>query len=382
LPRSPAATNVERMDPAARRERSAARTLVRLAGGPIDVRSIALTGLLTLATVYTLYFARSFLFPVVLAVLLSFLLAPVMRALRRIHVPQPIAAAIVMLTLVGTTLYGIYALSGPASSWIALVPQSVRKIDDKVRALRRPVQKMNQAAEQVQHLATVGDATPDPNVQKVEIKEAGIAESVFSVTQGFFAGGMVVVILLYFLLASGDLFLRKLVRVLPRLEDKKVAVEIARQIEDQISSYLLTVTCINVALGTVAGVVLSLIGMPNPVLWGVMIGTFNFVPYVGPFASMIVLTLVGVMTFDSIGHALVAPAVYFCIYAIEGNFITPALLGRRLSLNPVVIFLAVTFWGWLWGIGGALLAVPMLATVKIFCDEIKPLAAVAELLGP
>jgi len=370
------------MDPGPRRKHSSANSPFRLFDGPIDVRSVALTGLLTLATAYTLYVARSFLLPVVLAILLSFLLAPVMRVLRRIHVPQPVAAALVMLTFAGATLYGIYALSGPASSWIASAPQSLRKIDDKVRTLRKPVQKMNQAAEQVQQMATVGDATPDPTVQKVEIKDAGIAESAFSVTQGFLAGSMVVVILLYFLLASGDLFLRKLVRVLPRLEDKKVAVEIARQIEDQISTYLLTVTCINIALGTVSAVVLSFVGMPNPVLWGVMIGTFNFVPYVGPFASMVVLTLVGVVTFDSIGRALVAPAIYFFIDAIEGNFITPALLGRRLALNPVVIFLAVTFWGWLWGIGGALLAVPMLATLKIFCDEIKPLAAVGEFLGP
>src|SRR5713226_1631340 len=178
------------MDSAPRRERPSASSLIRLVEGPIDVRAVALTGLWTLATVYTLYFARSFLLPVVLAILLSFLLAPVMRVLRRIHVPQTIAAAVVMVTFVGATLYGIYALSGPASSWIASAPESLRKIDDKVRALRKPVQKMNQAAEQVQHMATVGDATPDPKVQKVEIKEAGIAESVFSLTQGFLAGGM------------------------------------------------------------------------------------------------------------------------------------------------------------------------------------------------
>jgi len=370
------------MDPAPRRRQSSANSPIHLLDGPIDVRSVALTGLLALATVYTLYVARSFCLPVVLAVLVSFLLAPVMRALRRMHIPQPVAATLVMLTFVGATLYGIYALSGPASSWIASAPQSLRKIDDKLRALRTPVQKMNQAAEQVQQMATVRDAAPDPNVQKVEIKEAGIAESVFSLTQGFLAGGMVVVILLYFLLASGDLLLRKLARVLPRFEDKKVAVEIARRIENEISTYLLTITCINIAFGTVVGVMLSFVGLPNPVLWGVMIGTFNFVPYVGPLASMVVLTLVGVVTFDSIGRALVAPAIFFCIDAIEGNFITPALLGRRLALNPVVIFLAVTFWGWLWGIAGALLAVPMLATLKIFCDEIKPLAAVGEFLGP
>jgi predicted PurR-regulated permease PerM len=369
------------MDPA-RRQHPPESSFARLVEGPIDVRAVALTGLFTLAIVYTLYFARSFLLPVVLAILLSFLLAPLMRAFKRIHVPQAIAAALVMFTFVGATLYGMYALSGPASSWIASAPESLRKIDDKVRAFRKPVQRMNQAAEQVQQMANVGDGTSDTTVQKVEIKDAGITDSVFSVTQGFLAGGMVVVILLYFLLASGDLFLRKLVRLLPRLEDKKVAVEIARQIEGQISTYLVTITGINVGLGVLVGFLLSLIGMPNPVLWGVMIATFNFVPYVGPFTSMVVLTLVGVTTFDSFGRALLAPGLFLCVDTIQSNLIAPALLGRRLSLNPVVIFLAVTFWGWLWGIGGALLAVPMLATLKIFCDEIEPLAAIGEFLGP
>jgi len=347
--------------------------------GPIDVRSVSLTGLFILATVYTLYVARSFFLPIVLALLLSFLFAPLVRALKRVHIPEAVGAALVLVTVIGGAVYGVYQLSTPASSWIASTPDTLRKIDDKVRALRRPVQKMSQAAEQVQQMATVAG---DPKVQKVEMKEAGITETLFSQTQGFLAGGLVMFILLYFLLASGDLFLRKLVRVLPRLEDKKVAVEIARQIESQISSYLLTVTLINVTLGTVMAALLAVVHMPNPVLWGTMIGTFNFIPYIGPFTSMVVLAVVGITSFDSIGQALLAPALYFVVDAIEGNIITPALLGRRLSLNPVVIFVSVTFWGWLWGIAGVLLAVPMLATLKILCDEIEPLAGVGEFLGP
>jgi predicted PurR-regulated permease PerM len=348
----------------------------------VDVRSVSLTGLFILASIYTMYVARSFLLPIVLAVLLSFLLAPVIRILKRIHVPEAVGAALVMLTLVGGVLWSAYTLATPAAAWISSAPETLRKVDDKVRALRKPVQQMNQAAEKVQEMATVTTGGSDAKVQKVEIKESGITESLFSQTQGFLAGGAVMVILLYFLLASGDLFLRKLVRVLPRLEDKRVAVDIARQIEGQISRYLLTVTCINIALGTIMAILLSLIGMPNPVLWGVMIGTFNFVPYVGPLASMTVLALVGITSFDSLGYALLAPGLYFCVEVIEGNVVTPALLGRRLSLNPVVIFVGVTFWGWLWGIGGALLAVPMLATLKILCDEIEPLAAIGEFLGP
>jgi predicted PurR-regulated permease PerM len=346
---------------------------------PIDVRSVALTGLFVLALVYTMYFARSFLLPIVLALLLSFLLAPLVRTLRRIGIPESIGAGVVLVALVGAALFGVYRLSTPASAWIASAPETLRKIDDRVRALRKPVQQVSDAAEQVQEMATV---TTDPKVQQVEIKDSGITETMFSQTQGFLAGGVVVVILLYFLLASGDLFLRKLVRVLPRLEDKKVAVDIARQIEGHVSSYLLTITAINAALGGTMAAIFALIGLPNPVLWGVMIGTFNFVPYIGPLTSLAVLTVVGISSFESIGRGLLAPAIYFCVDTIESNLITPRLLGRRLSLNPVVIFVGVTFWGWLWGIGGALLAVPMLATFKIICDEIKPLAPVAEFLEP
>ncbi len=350
-----------------------------LFAGPIDIRSVALTGLFVLATVYTLYFARSFLLPIVLAMLLSFLFAPLIRALKRFGVPEAVSAAAVLVTLIGGATYGVYALSTPASTWIAAAPDTLRKLDDKVRTLRKPVQKVSQAAEQVEHMATVAG---DAKVQKVEVQQPGLTEILFSRTQGFLAGALVTFVLLYFLLASGDLFLRKLVRILPTLEDKKVAVEVAHQIEGHISRYLLTVTMINVALGAIVAVVCAVVGMPNAVLWGVMVGTFNFVPYVGPFASMVVLAVVGISTFDSLGHALLTPGIYFCIDAIEANVITPSLLGHHLSLNPVVIFVGVTFWGWLWGIAGALLAVPMLAAFKILCDEIKPLATVGEFLGP
>ena len=189
------------------------------------------------------------------------------------------------------------------------------------------------------------------------------------------------IVLLYFLLASGDLFLRKLVRVLPRLSDKKRAIEIARQTEGHISTYLSTVTLINIALGLIVGVAMHLVGMPNAILWGVMAGLLNFIPYLGALATAGILAIVSVLTFDSLGRALVAPLLYLAINTVEGYLVTPMLLGRRLTLNPVVIFLGIILWGWLWGIPGALLAVPILATFKIFCDQIEPLAPIGEFLG-
>jgi len=350
----------------------------RMFAGPIDVRSMVLTGLFVLAIFYTLYFARSFLLPLVLAVLFSFLLAPVVRAMGRIGIPTAVAAAIVLALLFGAAGYAGYRLVTPATAWLATAPETLRRLESKVRLLRKPVEQVTKAAEQVESMTTVeGDA----KVQTVEVKNERLSGTLFAQTQGFFTGALVMLILLYFLLASGDLFLRKLVRVLPTLGDRKIAVDIARQIEDQISTYLVSVTLINAALGVTVAVAMYLIGMPNPFLWGVMVAVFNFVPYVGPLASLIVLTLVGVMSFDSLTWGLVPPGIYFCIDTIESNFVTPSLLGRRLALNPVVIFIGITFWAWLWGIGGALLAVPMLATFKILCDEIKPLAPIGEFLG-
>ncbi len=355
------------------------RRLARLLEGPIDVRSVATTGLFVLAVFYTLYVARAFLLPMVVALLLSFLLAPGVRAMSRVGVPTTVSAAVVLLSFLAVAAYGVYQLATPASAWLATAPETLRRVESKLRSMRKPVEQVTKAAEQVQQMATV--AGPG-KVEAVAIKSDTLTNTLFSETQGFFAGALVTLILLYFLLASGDLFLRKLVRGLPTLEDKKVAVDIARQIEDQISTYLVSVTLINAGLGVIVALAMYAIGMPNPVLWGAMVGLLNFVPYIGPFISLIVLGLVGVMTFDSLAWGLVPPGIYFCIDTVEANFITPSLLGRRLSLNPVVIFVAVTFWAWLWGIAGALLAVPMLAAFKILCDEIEPLGAIGEFLGP
>jgi predicted PurR-regulated permease PerM len=158
-------------------------------------------------------------------------------------------------------------------------------------------------------------------------------------------------------------------------------VQIAREIEDNISKYLVTVTLINACLGLAGGFVLWLIGMPSPFLFGAMAGLFNFVPYLGAAVSIGIFTLVSTATFDNLGYALLAPGAYLVLEVLEGNFITPWIMGRRLTLNPVMIFIALTFWGWIWGIPGALLAVPFLAMFKIFCDHIEPLAPIGEFLG-
>jgi len=187
--------------------------------------------------------------------------------------------------------------------------------------------------------------------------------------------------LLYFLLAAGDLFLRKLIKVLPSLSDKKRAVEIARQIESDISAYLTTVTAINVVLGLAVWGIMALIGIPNPLLWGVLAMVTNYIPYLGAVVMLAILAMVGFLTFDDVGQALLAPGAFVGLNILESYILTPVVLGRRLTLNPVVIVLGLTFWGWLWGIAGALLAVPIMVVFKIFCDHSEPLAPIGEFLG-
>ena len=346
--------------------------------GPLDVRSIALSGLFLLAVFVTLYVARSIFMPVVLALLMSFLLAPLVGGLVRLHLPTPLGAAIVLLTILAVSGYGAYWLSGPAARWVEEIPQSLEQLKIKVQPIKESVAEINKATQQVETLAKGGQEQGPP---VVEIKRPPLIGTLFSQTLEAGATIVVIIILLYFLLASGDLFLQKLVRVLPRFRDKRTAVTIVRQIEKDISLYLLTVTITNAGLGIAVGMAMYGLGMPNPILWGVMVGCLNFIPYLGDITSVVILTLVASVTFNQLGQIILVPVVFIVITSLEGMIVTPIVVGKRLSLNPVVIFIWLLFWGWLWGIPGALLAVPLLAVVKIICDNIVSLALIGEFLG-
>ena len=341
--------------------------------------SVATMGLLVLALFYTLYAAASFFLPVVIAVILNFLLTPVVRTLERFHVPTALGAALVVLGLLGALGYGLYSLSGPASAWAERAPQSLRQAERKLRGLRQSVEKVQEATEQVDEITSGNDG--GESQQQVQVGQPTMSEAILNQTQQALAGAAVMFFLLFFLLASGDLFLRKLVRVLPIFRQKLVAVRISHGIERDLSRYLFTMALINVGLGTVVGLALWLLGMPNPVLWGFMVGVLNFVPYLGPLVGVSIIGLVAFVSFDSTAHAVAAPALYFSINALEGNLITPLIMGRQLQLNPVAIFVSLFFWGWIWGVAGALLAVPMLVSLKIVCDNVITLRPLGEFIG-
>jgi predicted PurR-regulated permease PerM len=344
----------------------------------VEVRSLATTGLFVLAAFYTLYFARAFFLPVILAVLLDFLLSPLIRALKRARIPEPVGAALVIVALLGSAGVAVYGLVDPAKEWGAKLPSSMREAQSRLRKLRTPVEQVSKTAEQVEQATKVNDGA---KAQEVVIKGPSLTERLFGTTQTLVASAVEVVILLYFLLAAGDLFLQKLIKVLPQFRDKKKAVAIARETEASISTYLVTVTLVNLGLGVAVAAVMFLLKMPNPVLWGVLAALAEFVPYLGATALIALLTLAGLVTFEQTGHALLVPAAYLAVNVLQSQFISPLILGRRLTLNPVAIFVGLVFWWWIWGVPGAFIAVPLIATFKIFCDHIEALAPIGEFLG-
>jgi predicted PurR-regulated permease PerM len=357
-------------------ESRARSRVAELSQRSFDVGSIALTGLFVLAVFYTIYFMRSILLPIVLALLLSYLLRPIVRGLAQIKIPLTVSAALLLIGFFGLIGYGISVLATPTAEWLQKAPAGFAELQRKLLPVKKSVAQVTQATGEIEKLAST-----NPQTKGVELKRRPIAEVLFMRTPEFIASAVLSLILLYFLLVYDQAFIAKLVKLLPTLSDKKAAVGIAHDIEAQISRYLFTVTAINVCLGVAVGTAVGLLGLRNPVMWGVMVALLNFVPYLGALTGIICMTIGAALSFDSLGYAFVFPAVYLSFGVLEGSFITPWIMGRSLTLNPVIILLSLTFWGWMWGIVGIILAVPILAAFKILCAHIKPMEPLAEFLS-
>lgn len=339
-------------------------------------QSAVLVAILVLLIAYTLYFAAPVVIPLVLAVLLNLLLSPLVRRLRRLRIPEPAGAALVLVGFLALVGWTGYILSGPATGWIEKGPQNLALVTEKLRAIHQPVQE---ASKQVEQIAKGVGQDEQANVVKVQDQswsEYFVVGTTELLTQTF-----IVVVLLYFLLASGDLFMRRFVRALSSGQEKRQAVEIVRAVQTDVSTYLGTVAMINAGLGAATGLAMWAIGLPNPLLWGVLAGLLNFVPYAGAMVTILVLGFVGLLSFDEIGYALLAPGLFFVLTNIEANLVTPALIGARLTLNPALVFVALVVWTWLWGIAGAVLAVPLLVTFKAFADHLQSWNGISIFLG-
>lgn len=374
LPETPAAAGippvaVEAVEPA---------VTAGFSDGQARLLTIAVTGMMLILTAGTLYFARDFFLPIVLAILFGLVLRPIVRWLARRGVPAPLSAVVLVVCLVAALGAGIFYLSSPIAGWIDNAPRIGLELKLKLAELRESVEAVQRASEEVE-AATSGSS--DPAVQQVVVKEPGLLSRMATGIPDAVAEGLLCVVLLLFLLASGDMFLEKLIRVMPRMRDKVHALRIARNVEAEISHYLATVTAINVGLGVAVGAGMAVIGMPSPWLWGLAAAMLNFLPYIGSIVGIVMVSAVALVSYDTLGQAAAAPAIYLTLTTLEGQFITPLILGRRLSLNPIAIFVALAFWAFLWGLVGAFMAVPLLIILKVIADHSPSLAALAEFLS-
>lgn len=348
-------------------------------------RSAGIVVLATIAVAAALYLAREFLVPIGLAILFTALLRPVVRRLERVRVPAPAGAAIVLVLFVGLLVTGGLMLVDPVRDWMAQAPATLAAAQRKLETLRRPLQTITTTAQKVEAVTSGGQSgdtsATAPPAPSAGFSVSAIAARVFGTTASLLGGLVETVLLTLLLLASGGAFLGKLVNVLPLKREKQEAVKIVEEAESVVGRYLTVTALINAGQGTVVGLAMWLLHLPNPVLWGILTFFLEFIPYLGGASMLILLTLAGLATFDHLGQALLPPAVYLTITTLQNNLVSPVAYGRRLNLNPPAVFVGVLFWWFLWGVAGAFLAVPILATVRILGDHLDGLAPVAEFLS-
>jgi predicted PurR-regulated permease PerM len=347
-----------------------------------SVRSTALVTIAAVAVAFALYFGREVFIPIALAVVFMALLRPVVRVLERVRVPTALAALLVVLSSLALLAGAGAAVVVPVQKFATQAPQAVKKAEAKLGTLVHGLQSVTGAlgsgGEQGAKgggQGTSGGKTPGAAIP------SGVAGKALGMTTGFLTSFLEVVLLVWFLLASGDMFLRKLVNVLPLVWEKKRAVDVVRETEAVVSRYLVVSLLINIGQGAAVALAMWLIGMPTPVLWGMMTVLLEFIPYLGGTFMVLFLGLIGLATFDSVGKALLAPGAYLLITTLQNNLVSPILYGRRLKLNPVAVLIAVMVWWFLWGVAGAFLAVPIIAATKVLADRVHGLNPLGEFLG-
>ena len=336
-----------------------------------------LVAIFTILVIVALRLGSALLIPITVSVLLTLLLGPLVRGLRRRGVPEWIGAGLLVFGTIGLLGTGVGFLAGPAADWIQRSPATLSLVEAKVRKLIRPFKAIQQTAHQVEQAASPSDGAA---AQKVEVQTPGLITRVGSGTATAAAAALAVIFLTYFLLATEQRFRGRLVG-LPRERLHQERMEHAlSEIERQTSRYLLFTTLISIGVGGATWALLAALGLPNAGLWGVVAGVLNFIPYAGALVTAVLIGAAALIAFDGVERTLVVVGGFFLIHLVAGNIVTPALLGRKLPLNPVALFVCLLFWGWVWGIPGAILAVPVTVMVKVICDHVEHLRPVAILL--
>jgi predicted PurR-regulated permease PerM len=337
------------------------------------------------ASAFALYFGREFFVPIVFAILLSALLRPVVGKLERLRLPTGVAASIVVLVFLGLLAGAGFALAGPIQGWMKETPARLDAAEKKLDKLRKPVQQVNEVTTKLEHAASGPSTAPSASggtaTHSQDSQPASVAGRFLGGTAKLLGSIVEVLLMCYLLLASGDLFVQKLVKVIPLWEDKRAAVGVVNESQRAVMRYLLVTLCINAGQGVIVGLVMWALKMPSPLLWGLFTVVLEFVPYLGATVMVAALSVVAFATFDSLGHTLAVPGAYLVITTLQNNVVSPYLYGQHLKLNPVAVLVGVLLWWFLWGIPGAFLAVPIIATVKIVADHVETLKPVGEFLG-
>jgi predicted PurR-regulated permease PerM len=361
-------------------------------GMPVDIRSAALTVLAVLALIAMLQYAQAMIIPIVLALLISYALEPVVARLALAHVPRPLGAAIVVLLVVGVTCSLLYSLRTEANQIIEQLPQAARHVRQTLENDRPKsagaIEKVQKAANELQKAADAAAPAPPPQgVTRVQIEEPPFAVGDYLVWGSMSiatAVGQAVLILflVYFLLASGDLYKRKMVKIVgPSLSKKKITVQILADIDRQIEWFLLVQALTSAVVALATWIAFRAIGFQQAAVWGLLAGVFNSIPYFGPVLVTGGIAVVGYVQFDSLRMALLAAGLALAITSLEGFLLTPWLTSRATRMNAVAIFVGLLFWGWVWNVWGMLLAVPMLTVLKTVSDHVEDFKGVGELLG-
>jgi predicted PurR-regulated permease PerM len=338
----------------------------RLPPGIAATRVIAVIAVLGLS-----YVARELIVTVLLAMFLALVANPIVSRLRRMYIPRWIGALIVVLGGLGLTVAGAVTLARPATVWVMQAPTELRQLAPKLRSLVRQVDEANKAA------ASIASAAGAPGANAAPAKPSAPATidlwKAISAAPRMLMSALAVVLLAYFFLVFGDGLQRNVISLLPDRERKQLTAEILQTIEAEVSGYVGTITLINVVLGSLLMGALWWLGLDfaDAALWGTFAALLNFAPYVGPITGILCMGLVGVVAFDSPGKMFLPAAIFLGLHVLESQFVTPIILGKRMAVSPLVLLLWLMVWGWLWGIFGLLLAVPMLVVCKIVASRVE-----------
>ncbi len=358
---------------------------------PVDIRSAALTVLAVLGVVLVLQMAQGMLVPIALGVLISYALDPIVSWLQRRHLPRPIGAALLLLTLTGAGSWLVYGLRFEAADIVQQLPNAAHRLREALES--RPaktasaLQQVQKAATELEKAAAAATSAPAPtNVPKVQVESAPFDVSQYlvwgSVGLAAALGQLVLVLfLVYFLLASGDLYRRKLVKIVPSLQQKRITVEILHEIDRQIEYFLLVQVFTSVLVALATWLAFKMLGVQQPGVWGVLAGVFNSIPYFGPVLVSGGTAAVALVQFGTLEMTMLVSGTALVITSLEGFLLTPWLTSRAARMNAVAVFVGLLFWGWVWNLWGMLLAVPLLVTVKAICDHIEDFKGIGELLG-